>query len=70
MKAADFPQGTRFVQVRHDAWCRAQYTQSMSVCNAVVVEVDRDTWLAGVAAGNRAARRRAEREARRKGGRS
>lgn len=57
--------GVQFIQVRHDAWCRAQHTQRAGdcICNADVVVVDQATWVAGV---NRAQRRKAEREAKRR----
>jgi hypothetical protein len=56
-----------YVQVRHDDWCSAQYTQRADdcICNPIVVAVDQSTFIAGIERLNRAARRRAERAAKR-----
>jgi hypothetical protein len=61
------PGEVSFVEVRHDAWCRAQWTQCSSdcCCNPETVLVDEQTFVAGVQRWNRARRRAAEREARR-----
>lgn len=57
------PGEVTFVQVRHDAWCRAQHTQRASdcCCNAELVVVTQDEFVDGIVRQNRKQRRAAER---------
>lgn len=67
MKLDFTPGSVGYVQIRHDPWCRAQYTQRASdcVCNAEVVVVTEQTFIEGIERMNRAQRRAAERAKRR-----
>lgn len=62
------PGEINFVQVRHDPWCPMLFaTPGECACRPETHFVDEPTWRAGVERMNRAQRRAAEREARRKG---